>query len=252
MPRGKATKRRPTKRTAAKRTTTKRRAARRTPTKRRATKRTAAKRSATKRTPTKRTPTKRKATKRTAAKHTAAKRPPTKRTPTKRRATKLRAVHNLNVFISWSGTRSKCLAVRLRQILPAIVPNIDILFSAAFTGGSAWMDALKNAIETADFAILCVTQDNLDSLWMNFEAGALWRNSQPDVWPLLLDIKPDKLQGRPIFLIQAKEFEETDFEQLCKMLAEKTAMDLERFKTNFEALWPTLSADVQNDLQRLP
>jgi len=114
------------------------------------------------------------------------------------------------------------------------------------------MEALKDAIENADFAILCVTEDNLDSLWMNFEAGALWRSSQPDVLPLLLEIAPDKLFGRPMSLIHAKQFEETEFEQLCRMLADKTGMDLDRFKTNFRALWKTLRDEVQRDLSQLP
>jgi hypothetical protein len=145
--------------------------------------------------------------------------------------------------------------MRLEKTLPAIIPNIDITLSTTFTGGQPWLDSLREAVQTADFALLCVAGDNLGSIWMNFEAGALWETRRkPHVCPLLLDdIDSDLLSRSPIFLRHAKRFfDDTEFVALCKLIADKTGMDSSRFQTNFNMLCPTLWKDVTSDLEKLP
>lgn len=88
---------------------------------------------------------------------------------------------------------------------------------------------------------------------MNYEAGALWQTRrEPHVCPLTLDeLSDDQLSRSPILLSQAKRFEVGEFEEVCKLLADKTEMDTARFANNFKTLWPTLNESVENDLKEL-
>lgn len=168
-----------------------------------------------------------------------------KRKRAKRKAAKRRpANRNLKVFVSWSGRMGMKLGKRLRERLPGIVPNIQVFFSPTISPGAVWTKAVERAIQQADFAILCVTKENLDSRWMNFEAGALWRaRKQSYVCPLLLKLKPGGLSS-PYSLFQARRFNEPEFRDLCKHLASKTRMDMEQFQRNFEVNWPKLAEGI--------
>jgi hypothetical protein len=161
-----------------------------------------------------------------------------------KRATRRRrpSKQNLKVFVSWSGKEAEKLGTRLRERLPGIVPNIQIFFSPTIAPGAVWTKAVEKAIQEADYAILCVTKGNLDSRWMNFEAGALWRaRKQSYVCPLLLNLEPGGLQS-PYSLFQARRFNDKEFKDLCKHLASRTKMDMDQFQRNFEVNWPPLSA----------
>jgi hypothetical protein len=38
--------------------------------------------------------------------------------------------------------------------------------------GVRWEDVVSSELKETDFGILCLTPDNLQSTWLNFEAGA--------------------------------------------------------------------------------
>ena len=167
----------------------------------------------------------------------------------------------LELFISWSGNRSKALARRLTEWLPSIVPSVKPFFSNEIPGGLPWSQALFARIESAKFGIVCVTSDNLHSSWLNFEAGSLWKNFEVaplgkragdgiPVCPLLLGLHTSDLTG-PLSLFQAKSFSEEGVKALCLQLAELTALPERRMAISFEAVWPRLQADVAEDLSSL-
>lgn len=157
----------------------------------------------------------------------------------------------IDVFLSWSGKPSKYLGNRLMKYLPSIVPDVNLFFSPTITAGAQWAKKIERAIRDADYALLCVTKDNLNSSWMNFEAGALWKSPRRlHVCPLLLDITPNKLSG-PLSVFQAKRFRKTEFYDICSDLARKTRLDVTRLQNNFKAIWPLLYQGVNNDLKRM-
>lgn len=73
---------------------------------------------------------------------------------------------------------------------------------------------MDEALEKADFAILCVTRENRAAPWMMYEAGVLSRTAGAEnVAPFLLDIGASELQS-PVTRFQLTVFEREDLETL--------------------------------------
>lgn len=159
---------------------------------------------------------------------------------------------DLELFISWSGNRSRALARRLAEWLPSIVPSVRPFFSEEIAGGLLWSQALLGNLESARFGIICVTRENLHSAWLNFEAGSLLKRFSDGVpvCPLLLELQPSDLAG-PLSLFHAKSFSEEGMSAICEQLAGLTGLQERRLRINFEAVWPRLQSDVESDLSFL-
>ncbi len=50
---------------------------------------------------------------------------------------------------------------------------VEPWMSTEIEKGKRWADEIMSGLEQAPIGILCLTQDNLDSKWLHFEAGAL-------------------------------------------------------------------------------
>lgn len=80
----------------------------------------------------------------------------------------------MNVFISWSGPRSKRIAEGLNKWLPTVVQAIVPWVSFEdIEKGSNWDNGIKAELEKSSVGIFCLTPENLGSRWLNFEAGAI-------------------------------------------------------------------------------
>ena len=70
----------------------------------------------------------------------------------------------MKVFISWSGDTSFKVAEVLKEWLPCIIQDVEPYFSSAdIDKGARWSSDIAKELEAADFGILCVTKDNIDS-----------------------------------------------------------------------------------------
>src|SRR5262249_14346074 len=79
-----------------------------------------------------------------------------------------------NVFISWSGERSKMVAAALYDWLPMVVQSARPWMSEEdIEKGSRGLDEIAKALEALSVGIVCLTPENLDRPWILFEAGAL-------------------------------------------------------------------------------
>ena len=80
----------------------------------------------------------------------------------------------LKIFISWSGERSKLIAIELRRWLPKVIQAADPWMSDTdIHTGRQWFGEIANQLEQSDFGIICLTPENLKAPWLLFEAGAL-------------------------------------------------------------------------------
>jgi hypothetical protein len=111
----------------------------------------------------------------------------------------------MKVFISWSGERSKIIAEAVNWLLPRIINTIDPWVSSeGIDPGSRWSPEIASQLERTDFGIICLTNDNLDSPWIHFEAGALSKFiDKAFVIPLLFENKIKDVTG-PLSQFQAK------------------------------------------------
>jgi hypothetical protein len=79
-----------------------------------------------------------------------------------------------NVFISWSGGRSKFIALALRKLLPMVLQASKPFMSEKdIDGGRRGLLELARALEVTKVGIVCLTPENLEAGWLLFEAGAL-------------------------------------------------------------------------------
>lgn len=102
----------------------------------------------------------------------------------------------MNVFISWSGSSSRGVALALKEWLPGVVQVVRPFMSAEdLEKGTRWASKVAEELEQSDFGILCVTRHNVDSPWLHFDAGALSKKiDRARVVPLLLDLPQDRLR----------------------------------------------------------
>jgi hypothetical protein len=80
----------------------------------------------------------------------------------------------MNVFIGWSGERSRAVALALREWIPNVIQAANPWMSEEdISKGSTWTSELVVQLGQACFGIICVTPENREALWLAFEAGAL-------------------------------------------------------------------------------
>ena len=103
----------------------------------------------------------------------------------------------MNVFISWSGTRSHALADALRDWLPLIMNEVKpFLSSSDIEKGQRWNSEVASRLDSSDVGIICVTPASLHSDWLLFETGALAKKLvSARVCPLLVDLKKSDVTG---------------------------------------------------------
>src|SRR5438034_8376303 len=101
----------------------------------------------------------------------------------------------MTVFISWSGPLSKTVAGLLNDSLPEIIQGLRTWFSPEdINKGTLWPAELNKGLSTT-VGILCLTQENKNSPWLLFEAGALSKGlTKARVCPILIDLQPKDLE----------------------------------------------------------
>jgi TIR domain len=157
----------------------------------------------------------------------------------------------MKVFISWSGSRSKDLANALRQWLPMVLQYVEPWVSDKdISAGERWAQAIAGELESANFGIICITPENINSEWILFEAGALSKSMlDGKVIPLLFGLELSDLSG-PLSQFQAQKIEQTGVMEVVKAInkvAEKPAS-----QQIVDQLVPTLWPQLQETLANIP
>ena len=155
---------------------------------------------------------------------------------------------SMKVFISWSGKISFEVAKVLKEWIPCVIQDIQPYFSSEdIDKGARWSTDIAKELETASFGILCVTKDNLESQWLNFEAGALSKAiDKAKVCPLLFHLKPSDISNSPILQFQMTNIEKEDIHKLFKSINSTLGDNgLEEIilEKVFNTFWPQIERD---------
>ena len=148
----------------------------------------------------------------------------------------------MKVFISWSGKTSFEVAKVLKEWIPCVIQDIEPYFSSDdIDKGARWSTDIAKEVEAAEVGILCVTKDNLNSAWLNFEAGALSKAiDKSKVCPFLFNLLPSEISNSPILQFQMTSVDRDDmyklFQSMNKALGEN-ALEETRLKKMFELSW---------------
>jgi hypothetical protein len=80
----------------------------------------------------------------------------------------------MKIFISWSGDLSKAVALVLRDWLKLVIHGVQPFVSDEdIDKGTRGLAQIASELEAADVGIVCITRDNIERPWVNFEAGAI-------------------------------------------------------------------------------
>lgn len=150
----------------------------------------------------------------------------------------------MDVFISWSGDRSKALAQALSGWLPDIVQALTPWISSeSLSSGVRWTPSLTQRLEATNFGILAITPVSLGEPWLLYEAGALSKLSDAKVVPVVLGVS--KAIPGPLGQFQARDTSKGDLLALCRDLNEasgKAVIPEGRLVDQFERCWPGFEA----------
>ena len=162
----------------------------------------------------------------------------------------------MKVFISWSGEKSHKVALTIRDWLPSVIQSLEPYVSSEdIDKGTRWSTDISKELEAYEYGLLCVTKENLDAPWLNFEAGALSKAfDKSKVWPFLFDVKLSEVQG-PILQFQSTIFNKADvfklLQSLNKALNEESLQN-DRIVKGFEVWWHELEKKLKEIESKAP
>lgn len=127
----------------------------------------------------------------------------------------------MDLFLSWSGERSKELARIFNKWVKQVIPQLDVYYSPDdIQPGERWSDSIKGGLKGNPMGIFFVVEENIVQPWLNFEAGAISNQvGNTNVIPLLHDIEPSRITG-PLTQFQAISYMEEDLKRLIKLINE--------------------------------
>jgi hypothetical protein len=150
----------------------------------------------------------------------------------------------MKVFIGWSGETSHKVALALAAWLPKVIQAVKPFVSSEdIAKGARWSAVIGTELQSSNYGIICITRDNLTSLWVNFEAGALSRDLDKGfVTPFLFDVKTSDIDG-PLSQFQATTNDKDDiFKLLVSINGKQGDERLEKgaLEDAFEMRWGAL------------
>jgi len=150
----------------------------------------------------------------------------------------------MKVFISWSGSTSHRVALVLRDWLPSVIQVVSPYVSSEdIDKGTRWSTDIAGELHASSYGIICLTKDNLNAPWINFEAGALGKSvDKSRVSPFLLNLKRSEVSG-PILQFQSTIVDKADIFKLLTSINSACGddgLELSRLETTFDVWWPRL------------
>lgn len=156
----------------------------------------------------------------------------------------------MKVFISWSGERSRLVAESLRYWLPKVIQAVQPWMSVSdIEKGTRWRTDIANELEQTTIGIICLTQENLSSAWIHFEAGALSKQQQNTyVCTFLYGLEPADIR-EPLAQFQTTRAKKDDIRKLIQTinnaLGERKLPESE-ISESFDVWWPKLEERLDN------
>lgn len=154
----------------------------------------------------------------------------------------------MNIFISWSGEKSKEIAGVLKNWIPTVLQSAKPYFTPSdIEKGSKWESEITMKLNECKVGLICLTSDNTEKPWILFEAGALSNKlEKSSVCPILFGLKNSDLKG-PLATFQTTEFNKEDFKKLMRsinLLLEENRVSDFVFDEVFEAFYPKLEDSI--------
>lgn len=153
------------------------------------------------------------------------------------------------VFLSWSGNRAKAIAQAFNTWIPSVIQNASTYFSPEdIQKGSRWGEEISQELQKSSRGIFIMTEFNVNSPWMIFEAGALSKEvGNSKICPILFGLQETDIVG-PLSQFQSLVFRKEELNKLIKQLNDDlgdSGIEIERLNDTFEKWWPDLEMKVK-------
>lgn len=154
----------------------------------------------------------------------------------------------MKIFMSWSGDLSRKLGQCLYNWIPSVLQYAKPYFTPEdIKKGERWGNEISRELTDSEFGVFCVTNDNLNSQWMLFEAGAISKKLDTGrVCPILFNVKPTDLTG-PLQQFQATTFVYEDIKRLLNSIneqAKEQKLADSVFNNVFDKWWPDVESEI--------
>lgn len=157
----------------------------------------------------------------------------------------------MTVFISWSGERSKGVALVFEKHLKHVIQGLPTFMSDKdIDSGTQWFQEISDQLKDASFGIICVTPDNLERPWLNFEAGAIGnQTSRGRVVPVAIGMSKETLPS-PLNGYNGIDLNEDGFVRLVKSIhaVRDVTVPWDVIEAAAHRQWP----DMERDLDQVP
>lgn len=156
----------------------------------------------------------------------------------------------MQVFISWSGERSRAIADALRNWLPKVIQSVRPWMSDEdISAGSRWLGEVSSTLNNSTIGIICVTPENQHQPWLLFEAGALSKTvDESFVCPIVYDMTVGELSG-PLTQFQANTLTKQGIIKILMMINRKLTenqIDSQDLEEIIEVWWDKLASQLEN------
>jgi len=151
----------------------------------------------------------------------------------------------MEIFLSWSGDRSRRVAEAFRDWLPQVIQAVVPWISLDIDKGDRWSAEISDHLSKSRIGIFCLTTENLAAPWLLFEAGAVSKSASSRACTFLLDLKPGEVK-QPLGQFQATQFDKADVLKLVTDInaelpkADERAVPAAILEAAFEKFWPEL------------
>jgi len=154
----------------------------------------------------------------------------------------------MNVFISWSGDRSRAVAFALKEWLSDLLQSATTWMSEHdIDAGVRWSHRLSKVLEDSNLGVICLTPENQKSAWILFEAGALSKSLQESrLIPFLIGMSPHDVEP-PLSQFQSVQADQAGTLKLIESVNACCAEPLpaDRLKRLFNKFWPDLECQIR-------
>jgi TIR domain len=155
----------------------------------------------------------------------------------------------MKVFISWSGRRSREVAVELHFWIREILQAADTWMSTDIPAGARWGDEIGRRLAETSFGIVCLTPENDEKPWLLFEAGALAKAlDRAVVCPYVIGGDDEQPLPEPLRQFQVMKADRDGTLGLFRAINARLQQPLEadRLDRAFGRCWPELQKSLDN------
>jgi len=157
------------------------------------------------------------------------------------------------IFISWSKPISKSIAEELKFFLRQVHQEFEFFLSNHnIPHGSLWAQEIENNLKDSKAGIICVTPDNINSPWLNYEAGRLSNSNR--VYVLLFGVTIQDLRDSPLSLFQTTEFNKESIYWMLKGINDdlrSSPLESDVLENSFKMFWEDFDKKIVPKLGQL-